>query len=367
MMVFHEEEHELSTMAYENLNNPSASNDALKSHSDEDSKVTSAAAGVQLYRLVAVSFGVICVLQTTLIIYLSLAHSSQNKSLTEEKDALKDITFGIEASNKNLTEERDEHMRKLDDLTLHHNSLTEERDEIKKTKYEIEATNRNLTEERDELKRKLNDFALHHNSLTEERDEIKKTKYDIEASLKNRTEERDKLNRTIYEIEATNRNLTEERDELKRKLNDFDVRHRAVTEERDNLKAHLKYLGQQGWVLFRGSAYYVSSTKTTWQGGRNDCIQRGADLMIINSEEKQNFANQLKRYMWIGLTDSAIEGTWKWVDGTRLTTSYWTEGEPNGRRNENCANIKSFDNKRSWNDELCSTSLYWVCEMKLPE
>ena len=42
-MVFHKDEYELS-MAYDNLNNPSESNDA-QSHSDEDSKVTSAAAG----------------------------------------------------------------------------------------------------------------------------------------------------------------------------------------------------------------------------------------------------------------------------------------------------------------------------------
>ena len=44
---------------------------------------------------------------------------------------------------------------------------------------------------------------------------------------------------------------------------------------------------QQVWEYSRGSFYYVSSTKKTWQQSRDDCLQKGADLMIINSKEEQ--------------------------------------------------------------------------------
>ncbi|XP_041837976.1 CD209 antigen-like [Melanotaenia boesemani] len=136
------------------------------------------------------------------------------------------------------------------------------------------------------------------------------------------------------------------------------------TEQRDKLQ-RIKS-GQQGWMLFGGSAYYVSSTTKSWEESRNDCRQKGADLIIINSEEEQNFANQLKKYMWIGLTDSENEGTWKWVDGSQLTTSYWGPNEPNGNRKENCGDIKTFKTQKSWNDEECSHTLSWICEMRLP-
>uniref|UniRef100_A0A3Q3VXC1 C-type lectin domain-containing protein n=1 Tax=Mola mola TaxID=94237 RepID=A0A3Q3VXC1_MOLML len=99
-----------------------------------------------------------------------------------------------------------------------------------------------------------------------------------------------------------------------------------LTEERDEFK---RILGDYRWVYFRGSFYYASSTKKTWEQSRNDCLQKGADLVIINSKEEQAFTNQLKKYMWIGLTDSQIEGTWRWVDGSPLTKSYWSSGEPN--------------------------------------
>uniref|UniRef100_A0A8C7Y642 C-type lectin domain-containing protein n=1 Tax=Oryzias sinensis TaxID=183150 RepID=A0A8C7Y642_9TELE len=79
---------------------------------------------------------------------------------------------------------------------------------------------------------------------------------------------------------------------------------------------------QQGWVYFGSSLYFISSTKLPWLQSRDDCQQRGADLVIINSKEEQNFMGKFHRLTWIGLTHKAETMKWNWVDGTLLTERF---------------------------------------------
>uniref|UniRef100_A0A3Q2UK03 C-type lectin domain-containing protein n=1 Tax=Fundulus heteroclitus TaxID=8078 RepID=A0A3Q2UK03_FUNHE len=110
-----------------------------------------------------------------------------------------------------------------------------------------------------------------------------------------------------------------------------------------------------GWTLFRHRAYYISSTTKSWQESRAYCHSVGADLMIINSKEEQ-------------VCDIPYwEGTWKWVDGSPLTTSYWGSNEPNGKTGENCGEIKRFYTEKSWNDQTCSDQRNWICEMEFTD
>ena len=41
------------------------------------------------------------------------------------------------------------------------------------------------------------------------------------------------------------------------------------------------------WMSFGSSCYYKSSIKATWSDSRQDCRERGADLIIINTKEEQ--------------------------------------------------------------------------------
>ncbi|XP_019113504.2 CD209 antigen-like protein E isoform X2 [Larimichthys crocea] len=187
----------------------------------------------------------------------------------------------------------------------------------------------------------------------------------VSSQQKSLDEERDELKRQLNLTTSQQKSLTEERDELNRQLNLFTSQQKSLDEERDELKRQLNltnhYLNQ-GWVYFGSSFYYISSVNKAWQDSREDCLQRGADLVIINSEAEQKFIRQYPKYIWIGLTDRETEGVWKWVDGTPLTTSFWRSGEPNNYRggNEDCVEL-TLD----WNDVECEQKKLWMCEKKM--
>ncbi|KAI4899953.1 hypothetical protein NFI96_032611, partial [Prochilodus magdalenae] len=75
----------------------------------------------------------------------------------------------------------------------------------------------------------------------------------------------------------------------------------------------------QGWKRFGSSYYHLSTEQKNWNEARQACRDRGADLVIINTEEEQEFIRKEKMYAWIGLTETKTG--WKWVDGSPLTTA----------------------------------------------
>ncbi|XP_048022826.1 CD209 antigen-like protein C [Megalobrama amblycephala] len=177
-------------------------------------------------------------------------------------------------------------------------------------------------------------------NLTEERDWLK-------IKNKNLTIERDQLLTNIT-------NLTEERDGLK-------IKNKNLTNERDQLKLEKNdLLGKtDGWVCYQSSLYFISSEQRNWTESRRYCTERGADLIIINNREEHEFVKKRFFGFWIGLTDSDVEGRWKWVDGTNMTSGFWATGEPdNNNDDEDCALTSS----PGWNDYQCKRTLRWICE-----
>ncbi|XP_045570300.1 CD209 antigen-like protein E [Salmo salar] len=212
-----------------------------------------------------------------------------------------------------------------------YNSLTNERDQL-------QTSDSNLTAERDQLQ-------TSNNTLTKERDQL-------QIRYNTLTRERDQL-------QIRYNTLTRERDQLQ-------TRYNSLTRERDQLQSLVEKVCPQGWKKLGSSCYYVSTEYKSWEESRQDCRNRGAHLVVINSQEKQTLVNWLcgvKNYVWIGLTDSVSEGTWKWVDDTPLTKKYWNSGEPNGGRAENCVYFYSWSSDTGeWWDYDCSHQYRWICE-----
>ncbi|KAJ8366307.1 hypothetical protein AAFF_G00362870, partial [Aldrovandia affinis] len=88
----------------------------------------------------------------------------------------------------------------------------------------------------------------------------------------------------------------------------------------------------EGWEQRNSKCYYFSTEEKSWKDSRSACLKQGADLVIIESKEEQDFIYKHtgEDAYWIGLSDSETEGTWLWVDGTPLQKdkAFWVTGEP---------------------------------------
>uniref|UniRef100_A0A667ZL84 C-type lectin domain-containing protein n=1 Tax=Myripristis murdjan TaxID=586833 RepID=A0A667ZL84_9TELE len=151
------------------------------------------------------------------------------------------------------------------------------------------------------------------------------------------------------------------------KTNDVTVlkreRHISTTcTERESFSTLTSQICPDGWTKFSSSCYFISSESKNWEESRQDCLRRGADLMIINSREEQSFLNKFSDTLWIGLSDQETEGEWRWVDGSGLNYRYWAKGQPDDYGGEDCGEVRPT--RDGWNDFPCSESLQWICEKK---
>ncbi|XP_034158429.1 C-type lectin domain family 4 member E-like [Pangasianodon hypophthalmus] len=170
------------------------------------------------------------------------------------------------------------------------------------------------------------------------------------------------------QLQTRYNNLIIERDQLQTRYDNLTIERDQLQRERSGLHSALSKLG---WRFFRSSIYNISTENKYWDDSRKYCTDTGADLVIINSTEEQEF---ISKYFggteaWIGLTDRETEGEFKWVDGKPLTTEFWWDGEPNdfGSR-EDCVITgysKAKSNISTWADYPCDHSVVGICEMKI--
>ncbi|CAI5691653.1 CD209 antigen-like protein C isoform X1 [Oreochromis niloticus] len=118
------------------------------------------------------------------------------------------------------------------------------------------------------------------------------------------------------------------------------------------------------WAKFGRSCYFKSTEMKTWPESRKDCQSRGADLVIINNKEEQEFIElNMKGDSWIGLDTSYKEKTgnheWEWVDGSLLTEAFWApyQQDPSHGFSAVCCEING-----KWTRSHSYVSKTWICE-----
>ncbi|KAI3356029.1 hypothetical protein L3Q82_017308, partial [Scortum barcoo] len=143
---------------------------------------------------------------------------------------------------------------------------------------------------------------------------------------------------TITQFRGSAAELSTIRANLTERLQESNTKLVSAIEERDQLKANLTEMTEElkrlqslskqnrtcpaGWRMFDSTCYFFSTTSASWEQSSQDCRDKGADLVVIESYEEQVVNCSLKsstKETWIGLNDREKEGVWKWIDETPLT------------------------------------------------
>ncbi|CAL8369632.1 unnamed protein product [Lota lota] len=180
---------------------------------------------------------------------------------------------------------------------------------------------------------------------------------DMEKTIKEKTT----MEKTIMEKTIMEKTVSMERD-----MEQLLQRLKNVTEQRDAL------LCQQScpisWNKFGCKCYRLSDVYGSWNKSRKFCVSQGADLVVVDSKEEMDFISRNVSSFWLGATDEAREGMWRWVDGTVLSVDNpsWSRGKPDGGEDKNCLMLKvSEETKYKWRGERCEVQRKGICERDL--
>uniref|UniRef100_A0A672LGG0 C-type lectin domain-containing protein n=1 Tax=Sinocyclocheilus grahami TaxID=75366 RepID=A0A672LGG0_SINGR len=212
-------------------------------------------------------------------------------------------------------------------------------------------------------------IILQHITITAERDRIK--------SYKNTAEE---FNQTINSLQDNHTDLTIKKSQLQDNFNSLSQKNLELESQVRSLSDQLKKESKRGQICCFWSSsllmhvysflkclcknlcgldgFFLSNEFKSWSDSRQYCRDHGADLVIINSGEKQ------VSFLWIGLSDRQQEGNMKWVDNSPLKQGFWLKGEPNDQGgDEDCIELMpSNPVLNNWNDLSCSEKRKGICQ-----
>ncbi|XP_053629306.1 ladderlectin [Cherax quadricarinatus] len=112
----------------------------------------------------------------------------------------------------------------------------------------------------------------------------------------------------------------------------------------------------------------VVHRRLSWNAARRECQAIGGDLasplnvLVLQDELQRRHGPEMT--FWVGASDVAEEGVWRWVTGRPVDSDIWAFDQPNNCcGGEDCALIGT-----SWhpplNDNRCTNPRNFVCEVR---
>merc|ERR1712241_931157 len=122
--------------------------------------------------------------------------------------------------------------------------------------------------------------------------------------------------------------------------------------------------GDRVWVELGGSCYSTSHQAMDWGTAQEYCWYQGGYLAEITSAEEETLLNTFLMdgtAYWLGLTDLAHEGTYRWQE-SHLVAEYtnWYPGGPNDLDAQDCVFKCFYYDNPGWHDAPCTWTTWTV-------
>jgi gliding motility-associated-like protein len=127
---------------------------------------------------------------------------------------------------------------------------------------------------------------------------------------------------------------------------------------------------------YQGRSYFLVNNTVTWAAAHNAAVAAGGHLAVVQDAAHNTWLRNAVdaalpvdatgdgRFFWIGLSDAAVEGTFRWINANPTAYLNWGINEPN-----NIAGIEHYVEMRAagdWNDERITSQRRYVIEIENP-
>lgn len=118
-----------------------------------------------------------------------------------------------------------------------------------------------------------------------------------------------------------------------------------------------------GWQEWNNACYKLFTDQKPFLEASAICKNDSANLVSIHSAQENEFVRSLlgNKDVFVGFSDSDVEATFVWVDGSTVTYTNWATGEPNDDNSmEDCVIVIGTSGK--WNDTPCIMWYEFMCK-----
>lgn len=117
----------------------------------------------------------------------------------------------------------------------------------------------------------------------------------------------------------------------------------------------------QGALGPGATCHFLSASPASWRDAVQACVDAGRLLLQIDSAEEDAFIAALSPWsVWIGASDTVVDGSFVWSDGSAIVFSNWGPAQPDAYAGPDCVEKREGDER--WYDQPCDVPKRYVCE-----